>query len=142
MSGSEKSLNGGNKLQAISSDRERLDRPAALESNANGSDKYGGTQRGLKSRHVQFIALGGCIGTGLFVGTGATLSVAGGANMFMAFVVMSVIIWSVMNSLAEMTTYLPVSGVSVPYYVVRLRQSTLVYRTLIHWLRIAFSSQA
>lgn len=27
------------------------------------SDKYGTTQRGLKSRHIQLIALGGCIGT-------------------------------------------------------------------------------
>ena len=41
------------------------------------------THRGLKSRHVQFIALGGCIGTGLFVGTGTTLSLAGPAPLFM-----------------------------------------------------------
>lgn len=32
-------------------------------------ETYGETHRGLKSRHVQLIALGGCIGTGLFVGT-------------------------------------------------------------------------
>ena len=41
------------------------------------------THRGLKSRHVQFIALGGSIGTGLFVGTGTTLSLAGPAPLFM-----------------------------------------------------------
>ena len=41
------------------------------------------TQRGLKSRHVQLIALGGSIGTGLFVGTGTTLSLAGPAALFM-----------------------------------------------------------
>lgn len=35
------------------------------------------TQRGLRSRHVQFLALGGCIGTGLFVGSGQTLSTVG-----------------------------------------------------------------
>ena len=40
-------------------------------------------QRGLKSRHIQLLALGGCIGTGLFVGTGATLSVAGPAPLFL-----------------------------------------------------------
>ena len=33
-------------------------------------DRYSQTQRGLKSRHAQMIALGGTIGTGLFVGTG------------------------------------------------------------------------
>ena len=41
------------------------------------------TQRGLKSRHIQLIALGGSIGTGLFVGTGTTLSLAGPAPLFM-----------------------------------------------------------
>lgn len=34
-------------------------------------------QRGLSSRALQFLALGGCIGTGLFVGSGATLSTVG-----------------------------------------------------------------
>ena len=33
-------------------------------------ERYSHTQRGLKSRHVQLIALGGAIGTGLFVGSG------------------------------------------------------------------------
>lgn len=38
---------------------------------------HGETHRGLSSRHIQFLALGGCIGTGLFVGSGATLSLVG-----------------------------------------------------------------
>lgn len=41
------------------------------------------THRGLKSRHIQLIALGGSIGTGLFVGTGTTLSLTGPAPLFM-----------------------------------------------------------
>jgi amino acid permease len=49
----------------------------------SGLEKYGTTQRGLKSRHIQLIALGGCIGTGLFVGTGSTLSLVGPAPLFM-----------------------------------------------------------
>lgn len=44
---------------------------------------YGQTRRGLKSRHIQLIALGGCIGTGFFVGTGSTLSLAGPAPLFL-----------------------------------------------------------
>jgi hypothetical protein len=35
------------------------------------------THRGLNSRHIQFLALGGCIGTGLFVGSGQSLSTVG-----------------------------------------------------------------
>ena len=41
------------------------------------------THRRLTSTHVQLIALGGSIGTGLFVGTGTTLSLAGPAPLFM-----------------------------------------------------------
>ena len=101
------------------------------------------TQRGLKSRHVQLIALGGSIGTGLFVGTGTTLSLAGPAALFMctspatrpeslfltvvAFIVISAIVWTVVQSLAEMTTYLPVEGASVPYYVHRFFEPSLAF---------------
>ena len=37
----------------------------------------GSLERTLKSRHVQFLALSGAIGTGLFVGSGQALSLAG-----------------------------------------------------------------
>ena len=42
-------------------------------------------ERGLKSRHIQFLALGGAIGTGLFVGSGGILSTVGPAPLFMAY---------------------------------------------------------
>ena len=101
------------------------------------------THRGLKSRHIQLIALGGSIGTGLFVGTGTTLSLAGPAPLFMctfpcpclisrltctlAFIVVSAIVWVVVQSLAEMTAYLPVQGASVPYYVHRFFDPSLAF---------------
>lgn len=46
---------------------------AVLEATESGNAQYGTTRRALKSRHIQLIALGGCIGTGLFVGTGSTV---------------------------------------------------------------------
>ena len=42
-------------------------------------ESYGTTHRGLKSRHAQMIALGGTVGTGLFVGSGQTLARGGPA---------------------------------------------------------------
>ncbi|ANB14025.1 proline permease PUT4 [Sugiyamaella lignohabitans] len=72
-------------------------------------NKFGQTERSLKSRHVQFIALGGCIGTGLFVGSGAILQ-NGPGSLLCAYILMSFVIWSVNNTLGEMTTYLPVKG--------------------------------
>lgn len=81
MSGEKKdSLVQGNENQ----DQERgSPKNPGLPDQENGPGKYGTTQRGLKSRHIQLIALGGVIGTGLFVGTGSTLSVAGPAPLFM-----------------------------------------------------------
>ncbi|KAM0476794.1 hypothetical protein ACHAPX_006219 [Trichoderma viride] len=76
-------------------------------------------KRGLKSRHLQFLALGGAIGTGLFVGAGGILADTGPAPLFMAYLSMSIIVWIVMNGLAEMTVYLPFRGVTIPYFVSR-----------------------
>jgi len=67
------------------------------------------------------------IGTGLFVGSGATLSTVGPAPLFMAFIVMSFIVWAVMNALAEMTTYMPVQGASAPYYVRHFFEPSLAF---------------
>jgi amino acid transporter len=67
------------------------------------------------------------IGTGLFVGSGVTLSLVGPANLFMAFIVMSGVVWCVMNSLAEMTTYLPIPGASVPAYVNRFFEPSMAF---------------
>lgn len=51
------------------------------------------TKRGLKSRQVQFLALGGAIGTGLFIGTGATLSKVGPAPLLMGYMLMSFVVY-------------------------------------------------
>ncbi|KAH0523774.1 hypothetical protein TsFJ059_008734 [Trichoderma semiorbis] len=82
-------------------------------------------KRGLKSRHLQFLALGGAIGTGLFVGSGGILADTGPAPLFMAYISMSMIVYIVMNVLAEMTVYLPFRGVTIPYYVSRFVDPSL-----------------
>lgn len=88
-------------------------------------DRFGHTERALKSRHVQLIALGGCIGTGLFVGSGAILANSGPASLLMAYIIMAFCIWSVMNALGEMTTYLPIQGASPPMFVERFADPSL-----------------
>ncbi|KAL2753479.1 hypothetical protein ACRALDRAFT_1051960 [Sodiomyces alcalophilus JCM 7366] len=86
-------------------------------------------QRGLKSRHIQFLALGGAIGTGLFVGSGAILSLVGPAPLFMGYLSMMLIVWNVMNNLGEMATYLPLKGISIPYFVERFVDPSLAFAT-------------
>ncbi|SMY29697.1 unnamed protein product [Zymoseptoria tritici ST99CH_1A5] len=95
----------------------------------NEIDLSGGHQleRGLKSRHIQFLALGGAIGTGLFIGSGAILSTVGPAPLLMAYLSMMLVVWNVMNCLAEMVTYLPLKGITIPYFVNRFLDDSLAF---------------
>ncbi|TGS73449.1 hypothetical protein EN824_33960, partial [Mesorhizobium sp. M8A.F.Ca.ET.181.01.1.1] len=48
-----------------------------LGRNLNNAPQQDGLKRGLKNRHIQLIALGGAIGTGLFLGSASVLQAAG-----------------------------------------------------------------
>lgn len=78
----------------------------------------GTLQRRLKSRHVQFLALSGAIGTGLFVGTGQTLSLTGPLSAVLAYLITGFNLYAVINSMGEMATWLPLPG-AVPVYAAR-----------------------
>ncbi len=67
-------------------------------------------KRGLKHRHLTMIALGGTIGTGLFVASGATISQAGPLGALVSYVAIGLMVFFLMTSLGEMASYLPVSG--------------------------------
>ena len=66
--------------------------------------------RALKPRHLNMIAIGGSIGTGLFVASGATVATAGPGGALLAYVLIGVMVYFLMTSLGEMAAYLPVSG--------------------------------
>ncbi|EHA46083.1 hypothetical protein MCOR27_006654 [Pyricularia oryzae] len=91
--------------------------------------KHNQLERGLKSRHIQFIALGGAIGTGLFVGSGRILQLVGPAPLFMGYLSMMVLVWNIMNILGEMSTFLPLKGISIPYFVERFVEPSLAFAT-------------
>ena len=67
-------------------------------------------RRSLKSRHMMMIALGGSIGTGLFVAGGETISTAGPGGALVAYGLIGLMVYFLMTSLGEMATYLPTSG--------------------------------
>ncbi|KAF2682876.1 amino-acid permease inda1 [Lentithecium fluviatile CBS 122367] len=94
---------------------------------AEATGRGGDTHRGLKSRHIQFLALGGAIGTGLFVGSGGILALVGPAPLFMAYLSMMIVVWNVMNNLAEIVTYLPMKGITIPYFVKRFVDPSLAF---------------
>lgn len=91
--------------------------------------KHNQLERGLKSRHIQFIALGGAIGTGLFVGSGRILQLVGPAPLFMGYLSMMLLVWNIMNVLGEMSTFLPLKGISIPYFVDRFVEPSLAFAT-------------
>ena len=71
-------------------------------------------KRGLKNRHLQMIALGGAIGTGLFYGSTSTIALAG-PSVMLAYLMGGVVIFFIMRMLGEMAVDEPVSG-SFSYY--------------------------
>lgn len=66
-------------------------------------------QRGLQNRHIQLIALGGAIGTGLFLGIGPAIQMAGPA-VLLGYGVAGIIAFLIMRQLGEMVVEEPVSG--------------------------------
>ncbi|KLJ06836.1 AAT family amino acid transporter [Blastomyces silverae] len=67
-------------------------------------------QRKLRGRHLQMIAIGGSIGTGLFVGSGKALADGGAASVLIAFILVGVMLYSTVHALGEMAVLFPVAG--------------------------------
>ena len=74
-----------------------------------GKERYE-LKRGLRARHMSMIAIGGSIGTGLFLASGSTIHSAGPGGALVAYGLICVMIYFLMTSLGEMATFLPVSG--------------------------------
>jgi amino acid transporter len=84
-----------------------------VEKQAAQSDE--GLKRNLSSRHLQFVAIGGTVGTGVFIASGGSIATAGPAGALLAYVFVGTLVYSVMLSLAEMATYLPIAGAFTQY---------------------------
>lgn len=67
-------------------------------------------RRELKQRHMGMIALGGTIGTGLFIGVSTPLMNAGPVGALIAYLFMATLAYSVTQSLGEMATFIPVTS--------------------------------
>ena len=66
-------------------------------------------KRGLKNRHIQLIALGGAIGTGLFLGIADTIKMAG-PSVLLGYAIGGFIAFLIMRQLGEMVVEEPVAG--------------------------------
>lgn len=66
--------------------------------------------RRLSARQVQMIAIGGTIGTGLFLGTGESIAKGGPASTLIAYIICGGIVFVTMLCLGEMAAFVPVAG--------------------------------
>ncbi|WAQ87789.1 hypothetical protein PtA15_8A695 [Puccinia triticina] len=82
---------------------------------ASNNEPDGQMQRRLKARHVSMIAIGGTIGTGLFVGSGEALHKGGPVALLLGYAIMGAIVYSMMVALGEMVTMFPVTGAFIHY---------------------------
>ncbi|KAJ5281919.1 amino acid permease/ SLC12A domain-containing protein [Penicillium angulare] len=87
----------------------------ALELNHGGR---GATQRRLRNYQVTMIGFCSGIGTGLFIGTGSAYTKAGPAGLFLSYFIVGMVLWCVMQSIAELATLFPTAG-SFPHWATR-----------------------
>ncbi|ORY56686.1 amino acid permease-domain-containing protein [Pseudomassariella vexata] len=71
---------------------------------------HSGLARKLKGRHLQMIAIGGSIGTGLFVASGRALEVGGPASLLVAYLFIGAMLYFTVQALGELAVAFPVAG--------------------------------
>ncbi|KAJ7072560.1 amino acid permease-domain-containing protein [Mycena amicta] len=104
-------LSGSSSMAEPESPRKRLDYGATEDAQVpETTTKPEGLQRGLSSRQVSMIAIGGTIGTGLFLGTGKSLAHGGAASMLICYSVVGFIVYITLLLLGEMSTQYPIAG--------------------------------
>lgn len=76
----------------------QLGEAADLYGDLHAAEEYGYVKRGLKSRHIQFIALGGTIGTGLFLGIGRAFTQAGPLSILLGYTFTGVAVYAMVSA--------------------------------------------
>ncbi|KAF3162598.1 hypothetical protein TWF788_001968 [Orbilia oligospora] len=109
---------GGSDVEKASADpsegQGRMD-PKVLDPNAGETEGLSQDQeevlhRKLKGRHMQMIAIGGSIGTGLFVGSGSALQSGGPASLVIDFIIIGIMLFFTVHALGELAVMYPVAG--------------------------------
>lgn len=76
---------------------------------------HAGFHRNFSPRQIHVISLGGQIGAGLFITTGAILRDGGPRSLLLAFAVVCTCVWAVLQTVSEMTIAFPTSGNFIDY---------------------------
>jgi lysine-specific permease len=96
-------------------------------------------ERKLTSRHIQMIAIGGTIGTGVFIGSGATIAQAGPLGALIGYSITGIMVYAIMTSLGELATHFPVSGSFTTYGGLFVSESMSFALGWNYWIQWAIS---
>lgn len=100
-----------------------------------------GTKRGLSNRHVQMIAIGGTIGTGLFLGSGTTISRTG-PSIILVYLVVGIFFFFMMRAIGEMFYSDPSQHTFVAFISRYSGPAVGHFAGWSYWLRLIFSAMA
>src|ERR1700710_297854 len=112
--------------------------PAAYDNSALAHEEEG-YDKGLKPRQVQMIAIGGAIGTGLFMGAGGRLASAG-PGLFIVYAICGVFVFLILRALGELVLHRPSSGSFVSYAREFLGEKAAFVAGWMYWLNWAFTA--
>lgn len=98
--------------------------------------------RDLQSRHLSMIAIGGAVGTGIFLASGYTVFIGGPGGALVAYTLMAIIVYFLMTSLAEMSVFKPSSGTFCDYSSAYVGQSFGTAMGYNYWLNWAITIAA
>jgi lysine-specific permease len=81
-----------------------------LAPTGDGDDNQPRLHRVLKQRHLSMIAIGGAIGTGLFVASGSAIAQIGPGGAVLTYLLIGIMVYYIMTSLGELAAFMPVAG--------------------------------
>ncbi|TKV60353.1 amino acid permease [Nakamurella flava] len=103
------------------------------------SEEEAGYHKGLKARQIQMIAIGGAIGTGLFLGAGGRLNQAGPALVFI-YAICGFFAFLVLRAMGELVLHRPSSGSFVSYAREFFGEKAAFTAGWMYWLNWAMTS--
>lgn len=98
-----------------------------------------GYHKSLKPRQIQMIAIGGAIGTGLFMGAGSRLHDAG-PGLFLVYAFCGVFVFFILRALGELVLHRPSSGSFVSYAREFFGEKTAFVTGWLYWFNWAMTA--
>lgn len=110
-----------------------LDREEAVNDSLGTVDRDNEMERGLTNRHVQFIAIGGAIGTGLFLGSGKSIALDG-PSIVLVYILVGGVMFLMMRAIGELMYRDPSQHTFINFIRMYLGNGTGKFALWAYWL--------